>query len=82
MVAADQLRELAEPLVGAMFTDAKSAPYLCVDATGVTQLPNSDVILSRGETIASCGSSPNSVRPQLVKLVQGSPNFFEGSHRN
>ena len=31
----DQLRELAEPLVDAMFTDAKSAPYLCVDATGV-----------------------------------------------
>jgi transposase len=31
----DQLRELAAPLVDAMFTDAKSAPYLCVDATGV-----------------------------------------------
>ncbi len=31
----DQLRELASPLVDAMFTDAKSAPYLCVDATGV-----------------------------------------------
>jgi transposase len=31
----DQLRELAQPLVDAMFTDAKSAPYLCVDATGV-----------------------------------------------
>jgi transposase len=31
----DQLRELAEPLVGAMCADAKSAPYLCVDATGV-----------------------------------------------
>ncbi len=31
----DQLRELAEPLVDAMFTDAKSSPYLCVDATGV-----------------------------------------------
>lgn len=31
----DQLRELCEPLVEAMFTDAKSAPYLCTDATGV-----------------------------------------------
>jgi transposase len=31
----DQLRELAAPLVDAMFTDAKSAPYLCVEATGV-----------------------------------------------
>jgi transposase len=31
----DQLRELAEPIVDAMFTDAKSAPYLCVDATSV-----------------------------------------------
>ncbi len=31
----DQLRELAEPLVEAMCTDAKTAPYLCVDATGV-----------------------------------------------
>lgn len=31
----DQLRELAAPLVDAMVTDAKSAPYLCVDATGV-----------------------------------------------
>jgi transposase len=31
----DQLRELAEPLVEVMCTDAKSAPYLCVDATGV-----------------------------------------------
>jgi transposase len=31
----DQLRELAEPLVDAMFVDAKSAPYLCADATGV-----------------------------------------------
>jgi transposase len=31
----DQLRELASPLVDAMFTDAKSAPYLCTDATGV-----------------------------------------------
>jgi len=31
----DQLRELAEPLVDAMRVDAKTAPYLCVDATGV-----------------------------------------------
>jgi transposase len=31
----DQLRELTEPLVAAMCTDAKSSPYLCVDATGV-----------------------------------------------
>jgi len=31
----DQLRELAEPLVEAMFVDAKTSPYLCVDATGV-----------------------------------------------
>jgi hypothetical protein len=31
----DQLRQLAEPLVDAMFVDAKSAPYLCADATGV-----------------------------------------------
>ncbi len=31
----DQLRELAEPLVDAMRIDAKAAPYLCVDATGV-----------------------------------------------
>ena len=31
----DQLRELAEPLVKAMFTDAFASPYLCTDATGV-----------------------------------------------
>jgi transposase len=31
----DQLRELAEPLVAAMFTDAFASPYLCTDATGV-----------------------------------------------
>ncbi len=30
-----QLSLLAEPLVEAMFCDAKSSPYLCVDATGV-----------------------------------------------
>lgn len=31
----DELAELARPLVKAMFADALSAPYLCVDATGV-----------------------------------------------
>ncbi|HEX4338924.1 MAG TPA: IS66 family transposase [Polyangiaceae bacterium] len=31
----DQLRELAEPLVAAMFMDAFASPYLCTDATGV-----------------------------------------------
>lgn len=31
----DELAELARPLVRAMFTDALSAPYLCIDATGV-----------------------------------------------
>jgi transposase len=31
----DQLRELAEPVVEAMFMDAFASPYLCTDATGV-----------------------------------------------
>jgi transposase len=34
----DQLGELVAPLVDAMFADAFSAPYLCVDATGVLVL--------------------------------------------
>lgn len=31
----DQLRPLFAPLVEAMRADAKAAPYLCIDATGV-----------------------------------------------
>jgi transposase len=31
----DQLRELVDPLVEAMWEDARRAPYLCTDATGV-----------------------------------------------
>jgi transposase len=31
----DQLRPLVDPLVEAMWEDAKTAPYLCTDATGV-----------------------------------------------
>jgi transposase len=31
----DQLRPLVDPLVEAMWQDAKAAPYLCTDATGV-----------------------------------------------
>jgi len=31
----EQLAELARPLVDAMFVDARGAPYLCADATGV-----------------------------------------------
>jgi transposase len=31
----DQLRELVDPLVEAMWEDARTAPYLCTDATGV-----------------------------------------------
>jgi transposase len=34
----DQLAELAQPLVDAMWRDAFTAPYLCVDATGVLVL--------------------------------------------
>lgn len=34
----DQLGELVSPLVDAMFADALSEPYLCVDATGVLVL--------------------------------------------
>ena len=31
----EQLRELVDPLLEAMWTDARAAPYLCTDATGV-----------------------------------------------
>lgn len=31
----DSLRELFEPLIKAMLIDARGAPYLCIDATGV-----------------------------------------------
>lgn len=31
----EQLADLARPLVEAMFTDARTSPYLCADATGV-----------------------------------------------